>query len=177
MLLLDACTLINLFASRLEREILSAQDRPAGVVAVVRAETAYVFKGGVGDDAHDRESIDLEPLIAANLLHSITPTAAELDDFIDLTLRFRGDGEAMTIAVALARGWTIVTDDRKAIRLIADRIPVRSSLELVRSWSTTANIAPESMRAVLHDIRIRGKYIPGIGHPLKPWWDVALDDW
>lgn len=176
MLLLDACTLINLFASRHEHDILRTQDHPVGIVSVVRRETTYLFKGGAGDDSREREPIDLEPAITSNLLRPITPTDAELDDFVDLTLRFKGDGEAMTIAVALARRWTIVTDDRKAIRLIAGRTPVRSSLELVRTWSVTSNIAPESLRSALHDIRTRANYVPGVGHPLKRWWDRATGD-
>ena len=176
LLLLDACTLINLFASRRERDILGAQGQAVGIVNVVRRETAFVFRGGDGDDAREREPINLEPAIDAYLLHVITPTDAELDDFVDLTLRFKGDGEAMTIAIALARGWTIVTNDRKAIRLIANRIPVRSSLALIRTWSIKSGIDPESLRTVLRDIRTRGNYAPSIGHPLKDWWDGAAGD-
>ena len=176
LLLIDACTIINVFASRREREILAAQDQPVGVVDVVRREAGFVLKGGEGDDADERQPIDLDPVAAAGLLQIVVPTPDELDDFVDLTLQFKGDGEAMTIAVALARGWTVVTDDRKAIRLIAGRTPVRSSLDLVRTWSIAAAIPPAALRAVLHDIRVRGNYAPGPNHPLRDWWDMAIGD-
>lgn len=176
LLLLDACTVINLFASRRMIEILQAQNQPAGIVEAVHRETVYVFKGGDGDDAREREPVDLSPVIASGTLWLVDPTDVELDDFIDLTLYFKGDGEAMTIAVALARGWIVVTDDRKAIRVIAGRTQIRSSLDLVKTWAETLAIGESDLRTVLHDLRARGHYTPGKEHPLRSWWDLVLPD-
>ncbi|HET8522197.1 MAG TPA: hypothetical protein VFL82_03125, partial [Thermomicrobiales bacterium] len=111
------------------------------------------------------------------LLQVITPTEAELADFIDLTLHFKGDGEAMTIAVALARSWPIVTDDRKAIRLIGGRTEVRSSLALLKEWFERAAINDLDQRQIVHDLRDRGNYFPSANHPLRAWWDTVLGGW
>jgi hypothetical protein len=118
--LLDACSLINLYATRQIEAILASHPDSFAVVDTVRRESGYVFRGGNGPGATEQEPIDLGPLEAAGLLVALTAVSeAELLTYIDLLLEM-GDGEAMTGAVAIHRGLTVVTDDRKALR-VADR--------------------------------------------------------
>lgn len=135
-----------------------------------------MWKGGDGDDAREREEIDLQPLLSSGHLTVVAPiNDEEILTYIDLTAEL-GDGESMTAALAIHRGYTVVTDDRKAIRILDERgVVVRSTLELVQSWATDAGIHHAALRQVLLDVRRRGSYEPRRTHPLRPWWDRILD--
>jgi len=172
-LLLDACTVINLYACRHMPPILESMGRPAGIVLRVHQEALYIRRGGSGEDAREHEAVDLSEMLANRLLSLISPTEDELLAFIDLTLEL-GDGEAMTVAVALHRGYAVVTDDRIAIRVIAGRVPVYSSLEVIKGWIDREHLSPAAITAVLVDLRQRGTYLPGRSHPLRSWWDQYM---
>lgn len=172
-LLLDACTVINLYACRHMPSILGSLERPAGIVERVQREALYIRRGGNGEDAREHEAVDLSEIVANGLLSLTSPTEDELLTFIDLTLEL-GDGEAMTVAVALHRGYPVVTDDRIAIRIIAGRIPVYSSLELIKGWIDQERLPAASVAAILVDLRQRGSYLPGRSHPLRSWWDQYI---
>lgn len=128
----------------------------------------------MGDDANDPEPVELAPLIGAGLLQVAHPTPAELDAFIDLTLEL-DDGEAMTAAIAIYRGWAIATDDRAALRLLAGRVTTISTLELIKQWTDSQSIAPRGLRDVLLAVRERASYLPGRHHALRAWWDTVMD--
>lgn len=172
--LLDACAVINLYATRRMDAIVGAVSTEVGIVDLVRSEARYVLRGGPGDDAREREPVDLAPFIDAGRLRVVTPTETELATFVDLTLSL-DDGEAMTAAVAIARDLVVVTDDRKADRVLADRVRIRSSLDLIRVWSDQTGIDPATLRAALVDLRERGSYVPRRAHPLHRWWEAAVE--
>ena len=171
--LLDACAVINLYATRRMDAILAAVPTAVGVVDLVRGEAHYVLRGGAGEDAREREPVDLGPSIAAGRLRVVVPTEVEIAAFVDLTLAL-DDGEAMTAAVAIERGWVVATDDRKAERVLSNRVRTRSTLDLVRAWSDEANIDAAELRVVLTDLRERGSYLPRRFHPLREWWEAGL---
>jgi hypothetical protein len=173
--LLDACSLINLYATRQIEAILASHPDSFAVVDTVRRESGYVFRGGNGPGATEQEPIDLGPLEAAGLLVALTAVSeAELLTYIDLLLEM-GDGEAMTGAVAIHRGLTVVTDDRKALRVLTERgVTCETSLDLVKGWIEAEGIAREEQRAILIDIRQRARYLPHRAHPLRGWWDEIL---
>ncbi len=171
--LLDACAVINLYATRRMDAILAAVPTAVGVVELVQSEAHYVLRGGPGEDAREREPVDLASSIAAGRLRIVAPTESELAAFVDLTLSL-DDGEAMTAAVAIARGWVVATDDRKAERVLSNRVRTRSTLDLVKAWSDEANIDATELWVVLTDLRERGSYLPRRVHPLREWWEAGL---
>jgi hypothetical protein len=174
-LLLDACVLINLFACGHLEEILDALDGSAAIVRHVHRETLFIRSGGSDEGALDPVKIDLSAVLAQGLLHIVADADEdELSTFIDLTLEL-GDGEAMTAALAIHRGHIIATDDRVALRLIGSRVPTRSSLELIQQWSERRNVPSATITQALHDLRTRGRYLPGPQHPLRSWWDRYYD--
>src|SRR5687768_7857684 len=106
LVLLDACTVVSLYACRRMAEIIGAIDGAVAVVDIVAGESQYVFRGGQGEDARERESVDLLPLISTGRLTVIaTDDDSELLTFIDLT-RELGEGEAITAAIAIHRNAT-----------------------------------------------------------------------
>lgn len=173
--LLDACAVINLSATGRMAEILAAVDGPVAIVDVVAREAQYVFRGGTGEDARERAPIDLGALVAGGRLGVLEAEAEEeLLTFIDLS-RAVDDGEAMTAALAIHRRCVVVTDDKKATRMLEERgVALRSSLDLVREWSERRSLGGDALAAVLTALRERGNDDPPRGHPLRRWWDEAL---
>lgn len=171
--LLDACAVINLYATRRMDEILRVLPTRCGIVDAVRREAGHVRRGGDAGDANELEPIALDALVEAGLLVRVSPTEAELEAFVRLTVQL-DDGEAMTMAVALARGATVATDEKKAIAVLAGRRPVVSSLALVKTWADAVGLDTPSLGTVLRDLRQRGRYTPANSHPLKGWWDAAI---
>lgn len=173
--LLDACVVINLYASRRMAEMLGSMAGTVGVVDAVVREAGYVRRGGGGDDAEEVDAIELGPLVASGVIRRMILTEAELDAYVALT-QLLDDGEAMTAAVALARGATLATDEKKAVRFVAGRVPTVSSLHLVKAWADSGPLDRPALSRILRDIRERGRYVPGRQHPLKGWWDEATTD-
>ena len=173
--LLDACAVLNLYATRRMGPILAAVDGPVAVADVVAREAQFVLRGGTGEDAREREPVDLQPLLNDGLLEVISSgVEEELLTYIDLSQEV-GEGEAMTAALAIHRGCIVVTDDRKASRvLIARGVVLRTSLDLIRVWSESQIVTRAVLRTALTDLRQRGNYDLQRGHPLREWWDEVM---
>ena len=68
--------------------------------------------------------------------------------------QFRSDGEAMCLAIAEARGWSIATDDRKAIRVARQAgLAVLSCPELIKAWVNATAPDAKLLVQVLTDIQ------------------------
>lgn len=173
MLLLDACSIINLYTTGRMDAIIDEEDSVYGMVSSVQQEALAVRRGGSGEDAREFDPIDLSGMISRGALHVVVPTEAELAVFVEISQQL-GDGEALSVAVALARGYAIVTDDRIAVRVIAGRVPVYPSLGIIKAWVERQHLPRAAITAMLRDLRQRGSYVPGRNHQLRPWWDQYL---
>jgi predicted nucleic acid-binding protein len=173
--LLDACAVVNLYATRAMGPILATVDGPVAIVDVVAREAQYVFRGGDGEDSRERDPVAVQSFIDDSLLEVVsTDDEEELLTFIDLSQDI-GEGEAMTAALAVHRGCIVVTDDRKATRVMLNRgVTLRTSLELIRVWSVHSRIPDDTLRAALADLRQRGRYEPPRSHALRDWWDEIM---
>ncbi|MDQ2651499.1 MAG: hypothetical protein M3Z20_00515 [Chloroflexota bacterium] len=143
---------------------------------IVLRESLYVRRGGLGDDTDERETIELQGILDVGLLEVVaSDDDDELMTFIDLTTLIE-EGEAMSIALAMHRGWFVMTDDRKARRLLLEReIACFSSLELVRHWSIARQPAPSEVQAILRAIEQRARWVPWRAHPLAGWWKQSVE--
>ena len=177
-LILDTCVALNLYASRRLIDVVRSVPGGCLIADVVLGEALYVERGGQGDDAHDREPVELAEAFAERLIIVASlGSDAELLTFVDLLAAGLGTGEAATIALARHRQWVVATDDRRARRLAANLgVSLRWTLDLMRHWGDAASIDAVSMRAALTDIRLRASYVPGRAHPLKTWWDGLMGD-
>jgi hypothetical protein len=167
---------MNLYATRWMHQILVANGGPFAVVDAVAREAQYVFRGGAGEHARDREPVSLQPMLDAGLLTVLaTDDEDELLTFIDVSAEL-GAGEAMTAALAIHRGCIVVTDDRKASRVLRSRgVALRGSLDLIHVWSGIPAISRSLLRTALVDLRQRGNYDPPRMHPLRAWWDEVMN--
>lgn len=175
--LLDACSALNIFASghasAILRTPLHGQIVSYAVVDIVRKEIAFLRRGGSNDDADERDPIDWTSILAAGLIRE---EAAITDDesatYVALTAHL-DDGEALTLALAAARGYGIVTDERKAQHFL-DSTPHYGTPDLLHNWSTQGGIEASTLRVVLRDISERASFTAPCGHPLRSWWNDAL---
>jgi hypothetical protein len=171
-IILDACCIINLYASGRIDELLKALPTSVSVATYVHEQEALFV--GASDGSDSKVRIDLKPLIDQGLLRSVQPeTEAENITFIDFAAKLGDDGEAITGAIAVHRNWAIGTDDRGAIRFFhraAPQFQIISSLELIKHWADTIELPADEIRSVLRNVRICGRYQPHNTHVLAAWW-------
>lgn len=171
--LLDACAVLSLFATGRMDEIVSVLGPPVAVAGQVVEEALYIRRVIDGEIGPVR--VDLAPLIDFGMLSVVdAKTEQELLTFIDLAVDL-DDGEAMSAALAIHRGYVLVTDDRKALRILKGRVQIRPTLEVIKDWAETQRIGSEALRAALNAIDQRG-YRPGRRHPLHDWWEGVMSD-
>ena len=171
-IILDACCIINLYASGQMRAVLEVIPKQLSVAAYVRDHEALnIYSGPINNV--QATSVDLQPFIDNNLLLLVDiETEAEENTYINLAERL-DDGEAITGAIALNRNWAMATDDSKSLRLLqsnAPHIALVSTLDLVKYWVDIDKPNDDTIREALLNIRIRGKYEPHRDHPLSQWW-------
>lgn len=179
-IILDCCALLNLYASRRIAEILQALPRPCAVAALVcDREALWVGRHRSGPEA-DYERLDIEPLATSGLVEILELDGdAEMAHFITLASSpSLDDGEAMSGALAHARGFVVATDDRAALTAFSRHvppIPTRSTASIVKHWAECASVDATTLRRVLLDIRERAYFEPSARDPLQRWWRASAD--
>jgi hypothetical protein len=179
-IILDGCSLLNLFASRRIGDILGTMPRPCAVADYVRDKEALWVGRHKSGPAAEYERVDLGPLVASGLVEVMALEGdEEMAHFLTLVSSSRiDDGEAMSGALAHARGLVVATDDKAALKVFGHHsppIPTCSTASLVKHWAERAAIDAATLRRVLVDIRERACFEPGPRDPLQPWWRAALD--
>lgn len=116
-LVLDASVLINLIATTCAVEILGAFDEVALAAEEAIGEVYRNPRPGSVPDAPP-----LGALLAAGRIERVSLTGTALETFVDLAGEL-ADGEAATIAHALAIEGVAVVDERKARGLCSRRFP------------------------------------------------------
>lgn len=169
--ILDACVLINLLASGEIEGILRVAARNSLICSAVEGESIYLR---TDDPKSPLDLIDLHPLIDSGLLtvcHLEGDYEAEL--YIDYASAL-DDGEAMSLAIALARGLVLATDERKARRLFleaaGDTKRLTSTSELLWQWAEAEAVAAGRLKAALLHIERRARYQPPNTDPNHRWW-------
>jgi predicted nucleic acid-binding protein len=169
--ILDACVLINLLASGEAEGILHAARRDSFICTAVEGESIYLR---TDDPKSPLERIDLRPLIESGLLTLCDVEAGqEAERYVDYA-SVLDDGEAMSLAIALSRGFILATDERKARRLFSEAAsdPQRltSTSELLRQWAEAETIPADQLKAALLSIERRARYQPSAADPNYQWW-------
>ena len=174
LILLDASCLLNLYATGRLRDIALDLPYRLGVAEYVRErEALYVWRRGSTGDEDKRVPVDLTSLVDEGAIQVVRPERPEEEAaFVDLAAVV-DDGEAVTIALALHRGYSVATDDRKARRILAElaqSIPLFSTLELLKAWAERASVSNSELRQAMLAIQSDASYIPSVRDPLYEWW-------
>ncbi|HLF88299.1 MAG TPA: hypothetical protein VI451_05095 [Anaerolineales bacterium] len=178
-IVLDACCVINLFASGKMAEILVSIPKSFAVaVYAVNEETLNYYDGPIENVRQIIKKIDLRPLIDSNI---IVPVEIESEEEQSAYVYFAtqlDDGEAISGAISMCRNWAIATDDKKAIRVFKQEMPhitLVSTLDLVKNWVEVTHQEREMIQIVLENIRYKANYDPR-NHPLYEWWKSYFED-
>jgi hypothetical protein len=177
-IILDACCLINLYASGRMDDILTSLSKPAYAARYVWSNEALTVNGAPDSEGDFHEtSIDLGPLIGGGLL-SLADLETEDEEMLFVNFAASlDDGEAITGALAAARHWCLATDDKRARNVFTDQIPqiqLMSSPELAKRWADVTAAEADEVCTVVQRIRRHGHYIPPASHPLYAWWQSHL---
>lgn len=173
--ILDACVLINLLAGGEIEGVLGAAARQSLICSAVETESIYLRT----DDPHaPLELIHLDPFIKSGLLAVCNVEGdEEAQLYIDYASKL-DDGEAMSVAIALSRGYILATDERKARRLFleaaGDQQRLTSTPELMRRWVEAERIPAPRLKESLLRIEARARYQPPASDANYQWWLKAF---
>jgi predicted nucleic acid-binding protein len=145
-LIADSSTIINLISTGWAEPILIALPNKMMVVDVVPAE----LESG---RAQGRSACDvLRQLVVSGVVEIVSIEDAASQCFEELVVgpaaETLDDGEAATVAVALARGDTALIDERKAIRICRERFPqlkVACTIDVLLHQAVHATLGPTNL--------------------------------
>ena len=167
---LDACVLINLLATSCLEEIAADGGWTFIVVPDVAAEAFFLRDE---EAPESRRQVNLEDHISRGVLIVEQLHDNELDAFVAHAARV-DPGEAATIALAAARGLPMATDDKAALRLVAELGapgPIQTTASLLRRWAATADA--DRVAAALRAVETRASFVPGRHDAEASWWQKA----
>ena len=164
-LVLDACCLINLDASGMLIEIIESLPFSAVVSSIVWEEEITVIEQIRGEAGK---------AIETQLIDVVEMQDDELEAFIEYAAYMGDDGESASFAIAINRNWAVATDDKGALNFLTSLntgIKVCSTLELMQIWAEARGKSAAEIRQALLQVKEKGRYMPGKGHPLYGWWE------
>ena len=81
----------------------------------------------------------------------------------------------MGLAIAKCRGWSVLTDDKKARRIAKEfGIPVLATPEVMKQWAIAAGPSAAELSKVLESIERFANYQPGRGAINYEWWMASI---
>ena len=177
-LLLDASCLLNLYSTGRFRDIAVALSYELGVADyVLEVEALYVWRPDPTGARDEPAPVDLSALVDEGLVEVMDLAGRDEEaTFVELAALV-DDGEAITGALAAHRRCALATDDRKARRVLRERlptVPLLSTLELLRLWAEDATVRPDELRVAMDAMRVGASYVPGSRDSLHPWWQNIM---
>ncbi|HEX9971564.1 MAG TPA: hypothetical protein VGD14_05800 [bacterium] len=176
--IIDACSLINFYASTFLESILKNMPLNFYIVEQVKNESLYIRTPAESERGFDYEPINLDQHFKSDLLKVVSLEAdSEKSLFINLADQL-DDGEAATLALAISRKMQVITDDKKAIRIIIQDFPAihyLTTLDIIKEWSKRNLIETKELKKALHNILIHANYLPPKKHHLFNWWKSILE--
>lgn len=153
---LDACSLINLYASGRLGEIAEQQGQPFLLVPKVIEEANWIYVRE-GNERGSRVPIELDSLIGRGAL-AVTPLTRDIQaHFIRLAVEL-DDGEAMTIAAASEHNVGVITDDEAALKYLGQKTGLQASTSLTLLRQHLSEVPAEACLDVILNLRICARY-------------------
>ena len=173
MIVVDACVLLNLYATGRAGEILSSLASSVLVSSLVCAEALWIAApSGSSDGEVDRDPVVIEPLAHAGIVTIVHLSAKEQKIFLRLAHDL-DDGEAASGAIAAARSGAVATDDRKARTVLSKQLPptaVIGTVAILQTWEASTGATIQEVGIVLRSIRTRARFEPASGDDGAEWW-------
>src|SRR6266496_1523030 len=176
-IILDACCVINLYASGYMKSILVSIPTQILVTSFVHeVEANRIYSGPNDDITKETELINLQPFITGKFLHLVSPENEEEENTV---VNFSSaaaidSGEAITAAIAMHRQWSLGTDDRTATAFFMRKVPklhLVSTLDILKHWADTMCPPLTTIKIAMNNIQNRARYRPHYKHHLYEWWN------
>jgi predicted nucleic acid-binding protein len=174
--IVDACCLINLYASGRIQDIIPACGGNFYVSEQVRRESMSIRQVDPADTSLLIPSpINLALEISRGLIKECClETKEEIESYVNFSIEV-DDGEASSLAIAKSRNWMVATGDRKAIRLASESgIAVITTPELVERWANITQSNDDAITQTIRAIERFARFRPRRGSPLHDWWSSKL---
>ena len=174
LVLLDACCVINLFATGRVEEMLRVLPYRFAVSQLVAEEEVLSIRSDPGSpEQPNRTPVSPRELESTGYLEIMdVATPEERTEFARFALDL-DDGEASICALAVIHGGGVATDDRKALRILevsAAQVKTLQTPELLYEWARRSVAPPKEVRQVLLAIRDRARFYPRRAAPHFSWW-------
>lgn len=170
-ILLDTCVLINLAATGHLEQIVLLRGCRFLICSAVAQESMFLRSP---DFEAESERVPLDSLIESGALTVCSVEGEEEEALYVAYAAHLDDGEAMSLALAEARGFILATDDRKARRLFLEAAgdPGRllSTPAILRQWATRVRLPRHALRDALLAVTNRARYFPPPTDPHFRWW-------
>jgi hypothetical protein len=175
--ILDACGTLNLYASGQFVSILTVLRNEWYLPAAVERESQQ-YRQPDPDDPEKLVVVPIDLLPAINggiLIRCDCESDAETDLYVQLAARIGDDGESMGLAIAKCRGWSVLTDDKKARRIATELgVGVLATTEVVKQWSEIVKPNAAELSTVLQAIERFANYTPGRDAVNLDWWVASI---
>lgn len=171
--LIDTCCLLNVCAIGDPSAVLRVMPARWHIARAAAAEEISI-RPAADAQRHERRPIDLKPCFDSGVLTACEPQdEQEQAVYVQLAMEV-DDGEAMSLAIASCRRWSVATDDLAA-RRVARRLGVQpvSTPELVNWWATRSGIDAPAVAQAIHNIETLARYVPAPTTPGFEWWQRA----
>jgi hypothetical protein len=174
--IIDCCSLINLYAGWSGLLEVKALGHNWYVAEAVLSEAQFVGQFQP-NGAIERVPIDFTALQKLHLIASVKPESdAEKSDYVNFSIEL-DDGEAQSLAIAKHRGFVLLTDDRKAIRIAQSpevNVSVLTTPQILRQWSALNPENAARVPEILSRIQTLARFSPRRDSPDAAWWQDQL---
>jgi len=171
-LLNDSSVLLNLLAANCLESIASATGWQFALSPSVRDEVKKLRDAETGKMIE----VDITQHIASGLLQVLELSGEEEEALYIEGSMMVGDGEAMSIAIAVHRQLALAIDDKRATNHARRNFPdlrLWSTPEILKRWSEVGSVDAEILRGAIRLIETRARYFPPKSHVLADWWNQA----
>jgi predicted nucleic acid-binding protein len=175
---IDACCVLNLLATRREVEIVQALGMQLLDTELVSREPLVTWTAPDDDGLRHKEPASTARLRSAGCLETrVLDTDALVDAFIACAARIT-DADASCIALAGVLRLPLLTDDRKERRIALELFPeieLISTLDVLAGGAEALGWDDEQLSRVATDLRWRGNFAPPRKDPRAEWYLALLD--
>jgi hypothetical protein len=124
-----------------------------------------------------RVPLNLSDAVGSEVVASVKPESdQEIEDYVSFAMEL-DDGEAQSLALAKHRGFVLLTDDKKALR-IAKRpdvnVGILTTPQVVRLWSELDLANAARVPQVIKRVQFLARFSPARGSPEADWWHEQL---
>jgi hypothetical protein len=176
-IVIDACCMLNLLATRRELEIVEALDLRLLDTPMTRGEPMFLWSPPNEDGDRTRHPIGTEALRkTGRLLTRPLDTDALVDAFVLAAARIR-DTDASCIALAGVLRMPLLSDDRKERRIATEIFPaieLVSTLDILHDASHSLAWTDEQLSRVADALRWGGNFAPPRHDPRAAWYATLL---